>query len=47
VENLTDRVRGNDRDIYSGPRDTAPLSLRESRRVTSGPSIEVQVRRSF
>ena len=47
VENLTDRVRGNDRDIYGGPRDTAPLSLRESRRVTSGPSIEVQVRRSF
>ena len=47
VENVTDRVRGNDRDIYTGPRNTAPLSLRETRRVTSGPSIEVQVRRAF
>ena len=47
VENLTDRVRGNDRDLYAGPRNTAPLSLRETRRVTSGPSVEVQVRRAF
>jgi hypothetical protein len=45
--NATDRARGNDREIYSGPRDTAPLALRETRRVTSGPWVTLQVRQTF
>ena len=45
--NASDRTRGNDRDIYSGPRDTAPLALRESRRLASGPWVTLQVRQTF
>ena len=45
--NATDRARGFDRDIYTGPRDASPVAFRETRRVKMSPWLFVQVRRTF
>jgi hypothetical protein len=45
--NATDRAQGNDREIYAGPRDTAPLAFREVRRSRMSPWLFVQVRKTF
>lgn len=45
--NATDRAQGYDRDIYAGPRDTAPVAYREVRRTRMSPWLFVQVRRTF
>lgn len=47
VGNASDRVIGYDRDIYAGPRDTAPLSIRETRRTQMSPWLFVQVRKTL
>lgn len=47
LNNLTRRERGSDREIYAGPRDTAPLSFREVRRTSRDPFVFVQVRRTL
>ena len=47
VGNATDRAIGYDRDIYAGPRDTAPLSIRETRRTQMSPWLFVQVRKTL
>jgi outer membrane receptor protein involved in Fe transport len=47
VGNATDRERGYDRDIYAGPRDTAPLALREVRRTKMSPWLFLQIRKTF
>jgi hypothetical protein len=45
--NASDRARGYDREIHTGPRDTAPLSFREVRRTKMSPWLFIQVRKSF
>ena len=45
--NATDRSSGYDRDIYTGPRDGAPLAFREVRRTQMSPWLFVQIRRTF
>ena len=40
-------IRGIDREIYAGPRDTAPLAFREVRRTRMSPWLFVQVRKTF
>ena len=45
--NASDRARGYDRDIHTGPRDTAPLAFREVRRTRMSPWLFVQVRKTF
>jgi len=45
--NVTDRVRGNDRELYAGPRNTAPLASRETRRIESAPWLAIAIRQSF
>ncbi|WP_439477224.1 TonB-dependent receptor plug domain-containing protein [Brevundimonas sp.] len=45
--NATDRARGYDREIYTGPRDTAPLAFREVRRTKMSPWLFVQIRKTF
>ena len=45
--NATDRAQGYDREIYAGPRDTAPLSFREVRRTRMSPWLFVQIRKTF
>lgn len=45
--NITDREQGYDRDIHSGPRDTAPLAFREVRRTRMSPFLFVQIRKTF
>ncbi|WIY69215.1 TonB-dependent receptor [Aquidulcibacter paucihalophilus] len=45
--NATDRAQGYDREIYSGPRDTAPLAFREVRRTRMSPWLFVQIRKTF
>lgn len=47
IGNATDRERGYDRDIYTGPRSTAPLAYREVRRTKMSPWLFLQVRKSF
>lgn len=47
IGNATDRARGYDREIYSGPRDVSPLAYREIRRTRMSPWIFLQVRRAF
>ncbi|RZJ04498.1 MAG: TonB-dependent receptor [Brevundimonas sp.] len=47
IGNATDRAAGYDRDIYTGPRDTAPLAFRETRRTKMSPWLFVQVRKTF
>lgn len=45
--NATNRAQGNDREIYAGPRDSAPLAFREVRRTRMSPWLFVQVRKTF
>ena len=45
--NASDRVRGNDREIHTGPRDTAPLAFREVRRTKMSRWLFVQIRKTF
>ena len=45
--NATDRAQGYDREIHTGPRDTAPLSFREVRRTRMSPWLFFQVRKTF
>ncbi|GAA0649849.1 TonB-dependent receptor plug domain-containing protein [Brevundimonas lenta] len=45
--NATNRAIGYDRDIYSGPRDVAPLSFREVRRTRMSQWLFVQIRKTF
>ena len=47
LSNITDNSFGYDRDIYAGSRDGAPLQFTEVRRVKAGPSVLLQVRRTF
>jgi hypothetical protein len=47
VGNATDRDAGYNRDIYTGPRDTAPLAFREVRRTKMSPWLFVQIRKTF
>ncbi len=47
LSNITNRAQGYDRDIYAGPRDSAPLALSEVRRTRMSPFLFVQVRKSF
>ena len=47
LSNITDREQGYSRDIYSGPRDTAPLAFREVRRTRMSPFLFVQIRKTF
>ncbi len=45
--NASNRAIGYDREIYTGPRDTAPLSFRETRRTRMSPWLFVQIRKTF
>ena len=45
--NATDRAQGYDREIHTGPRDTAPLAFREVRRTRMSPWLFFQVRKTF
>ncbi len=45
--NASDRVRGSDREIHTGPRDTAPLAFREVRRTKMSRWLFVQIRKTF
>ncbi len=45
--NITDREQGYDREIHSGPRDTAPLAFREVRRTRMSPFLFLQIRKTF
>jgi len=47
VGNATDRQSGYDRDIHTGPRDTAPLAFREVRRTRMSPWLFLQIRKTF
>ena len=47
IGNATDRASGYDREIYAGPRDTAPLAFRETRRTKMSPWLFLQVRKTF
>ena len=45
--NASNRKIGYNREIYSGPRDTAPLAFREVRRTQMSPWLFVQIRKTF
>ena len=45
--NIADRERGYDREIYSGPRNVAPLAFREVRRTGRDPFLLLQTRKTF
>ena len=45
--NATDRAQGYDREIHTGPRDTAPLAFLEVRRTRMSPWLFFQVRKTF
>ncbi len=45
--NATNRRNGYDREIYAGPRDTAPLAFREVRRTRMSPWLFLQIRKTF
>lgn len=47
VGNATDRQSGYDRQIFSGPRDVAPLAFREVRRTKMSPWLFLQIRKTF
>ncbi len=47
LNNITDREQGYDREIYSGPRDSAPLAFREVRRIRTSPFLYLQIRKTF
>ncbi|HWW11444.1 MAG TPA: TonB-dependent receptor, partial [Brevundimonas sp.] len=45
--NASDRAQGYNRDIYSGPRDVAPIATHEVRRTKMSPWLFLQVRKTF
>jgi hypothetical protein len=45
--NATDRAQGYDREIHTGPRDTAPLAFLEVRRTRMSPWLFFQVRKTL
>ena len=45
--NLTNAGSNVVRDLYTGPRDVAPLAFREERRLKQGRFVYLQVRRTF
>lgn len=45
--NASDRAVGYNRTLYSGPRDTAPITTHEVRRTKMSPWLFFQVRKSF
>lgn len=45
--NITDAGSDVVRDLYTGPRNTAPLAFREERRLKQGRYVYLQVRRTF
>ena len=47
VSNLTDAEQRRRRDIYAGPRDAAPLSLRETYTQSRGSFLFLQIRRTI
>ena len=47
IGNASDRAQGYDRDIYSGPRDVAPVAFREVRRTRMSPWLFLQIRKTF
>jgi outer membrane receptor protein involved in Fe transport len=47
IGNATDRALGYDRDIYAGPRDTAPKLFTEVRRTKMSPWLFLQLRKTF
>ncbi len=47
VGNATDRENRRERFVYSGPRNSAPLSFREERGTQMSPWLFVQVRRTL
>ena len=47
IGNATDRAQGYDRDIYAGPRDSAPIAFREVRRTRMSPWLFLQIRKTF
>ncbi len=47
VSNLTDAEERRRRDIYAGPRDSAPLSLRETYSQTRGSWLFLQLRKTI
>lgn len=47
VSNLTDAETRRQRDIYSGPRDSSPLSYRETYSRTRGSWLFLQIRKSL
>ncbi len=47
IGNATDRAVGYDREIYAGPRDSAPLAFREVRRTRMSPWLFLQIRKTF
>lgn len=47
IGNATDRASGYDREVFTGPRDTAPLAYREQRRTWMSPWLFVQIRKTL
>ena len=47
IGNASNRAIGYDRDIYSGPRDVAPIAFSESRRTRMSRWLFVQIRKTF
>jgi hypothetical protein len=47
IGNATNRAIGYDRDIYSGPRDVAPLAFTEYRRTRMSRWLFIQIRKTF
>lgn len=47
LNNITSRRQGSDREIYAGPRDTAPLAFREVRRTWRDPFLLIQIRKTL
>lgn len=47
VSNLTDAEERRRRDIYAGPRDSSPLSLRETYSQTRGSFLFLQIRKTI
>jgi hypothetical protein len=45
--NASNRRTGYNREIYSGPRDTAPLAFKEVRRTQMSPWLFLQIRKTF
>lgn len=45
--NASDRAQGYNRDLYSGPRDVAPVVTHEVRRTKMSPWLFLQIRKTF